>query len=148
MPPGAGPGNSAAGTGGGGNMAATGIGTGAATGSRTTARRLYTKLSMSAGAAASGDSGDKLRVVVFGQEGLTNTYIVDATGKIAMPLIGAVSVRGCTTAQASRAIADKLRNGFVRNGRNLRPGHARAAGGGGRDQQENEQAAQPHGTNP
>jgi len=60
------------------------------------------------------DSGDKLRVVVFGQEGLTNTYIVDATGKIAMPLIGAVSVRGCTTAQASRAIADKLRNGFVR----------------------------------
>src|SRR5215471_16972667 len=60
------------------------------------------------------DSGDKLRVVVFGQEGLTNTYIVDATGKISMPLIGAVSVRGCTTAQASRAIADKLRNGFVR----------------------------------
>jgi polysaccharide biosynthesis/export protein len=60
------------------------------------------------------DSGDKLRVVVFGQEGLTNTYIVDATGKIAMPLIGTVSVRGCTTAQAARAIADKLRNGFVR----------------------------------
>jgi polysaccharide export outer membrane protein len=60
------------------------------------------------------DSGDKLRVVVFGQEGLTNTYIVDATGKIAMPLIGAVSVRGCTTTQAARAIADKLRAGFVR----------------------------------
>jgi polysaccharide export outer membrane protein len=60
------------------------------------------------------DSGDKLRVVVFGQDGLSNTYIVDATGRIALPLIGAVSVRGCTTAQASRAIADKLRNGFVR----------------------------------
>jgi polysaccharide export outer membrane protein len=60
------------------------------------------------------DSGDRLRVVVFGQEGLTNTYIVDATGKIAMPLIGAVSVRGCTTLQASRVISDKLRNGFVR----------------------------------
>jgi polysaccharide biosynthesis/export protein len=60
------------------------------------------------------DSGDKLRVVVFGQDGLSNTYIVDATGKIAMPLIGAVSVRGCTTAQAARVIADKLRNGFVR----------------------------------
>src|SRR5262249_52281153 len=44
------------------------------------------------------DSGDKLRVVVFGQDGLSNTYIVDATGKIAMPLIGAISVRGCTTA--------------------------------------------------
>src|SRR5262249_6318961 len=35
------------------------------------------------------DSGDKLRVVVFGQEGLTNTYLVDVAGKIAMPLIGA-----------------------------------------------------------
>jgi len=61
------------------------------------------------------DSGDKLRVVVFGQEGLTNTYIVDVAGKIAMPLIGAVSVRGCTTTELARMIADKLKNGgFVR----------------------------------
>ena len=60
------------------------------------------------------NSGDRLRVVVFGQDGLSNTYIVDATGKIYMPLIGAVSARGCTTAQLARAIADKLRNGFVR----------------------------------
>jgi polysaccharide export outer membrane protein len=60
------------------------------------------------------DSGDKLRIVVFGQEGLTNTYIVDASGKITMPLIGAVSARWCTTTQLARAIADRLRNGFVR----------------------------------
>jgi polysaccharide export outer membrane protein len=60
------------------------------------------------------DSGDRLRVVVFGQDGLSNTYIVDATGKIYMPLIGAVPARGCTTAQLARVIADKLRNGFVR----------------------------------
>jgi polysaccharide export outer membrane protein len=60
------------------------------------------------------DSGDRLRVVVFGQDGLSNTYIVDATGKIAMPLIGAVSARGCTTTQLAHVIADKLRNGFVR----------------------------------
>jgi polysaccharide biosynthesis/export protein len=60
------------------------------------------------------DSGDRLRVVVFGQEGLSNLYIVDATGKISMPLIGAVSARGCTTTQLARVIADRLRNGFVR----------------------------------
>jgi polysaccharide export outer membrane protein len=60
------------------------------------------------------DSGDRLRVVVFGQEGLTSTYIVDATGKISMPLIGSVSARGCTTSQLARAISDKLRNGYVR----------------------------------
>jgi len=60
------------------------------------------------------DSGDRLRIIVFGQDGLTGTYIVDATGKIAMPLIGSVSARGCTTAQLARVIADKLRNGYVR----------------------------------
>jgi polysaccharide export outer membrane protein len=60
------------------------------------------------------DSGDRMRIVVFGQEGLTNTYIVDATGKIAMPLIGAVSARGLTTTQFARAIAERLRQGFIR----------------------------------
>ena len=60
------------------------------------------------------DSGDRLRIVVFGQEGLTSTYIVDATGKISMPLIGAVNARGCTTTQLARLIADRLRNGYVR----------------------------------
>jgi polysaccharide biosynthesis/export protein len=60
------------------------------------------------------DSGDRLRIVVFGQEGLSSTYIVDVSGKIAMPLIGAVSVRGLTTTQAARVIADRLRQGFIR----------------------------------
>src|SRR6478609_2203534 len=36
------------------------------------------------------DAGDKLRVVVYGQEGLTNTYAIDAVGSITMPLIGSV----------------------------------------------------------
>ena len=60
------------------------------------------------------DSGDKLRVVVFGQDGLSNGYIVDAGGKITMPLIGVVLARGCTTAQLARHIADKLRGGYIR----------------------------------
>ena len=34
------------------------------------------------------DSGDKLRVVVFGQDTLSNNYTVDAQGQINMPLIG------------------------------------------------------------
>ncbi len=34
------------------------------------------------------DAGDRLRVVVYGQEGLTNTYAIDAGGSITMPLIG------------------------------------------------------------
>ena len=35
------------------------------------------------------DSGDRLRIVVFGQDGLTNSYAVNAGGHIAMPLRGA-----------------------------------------------------------
>jgi len=60
------------------------------------------------------DAGDKLRVVVFGQEGLSNSYAVDGAGKISMPLIGAVEARGRTTAQLGTAIGTRLRAGFVR----------------------------------
>jgi polysaccharide export outer membrane protein len=60
------------------------------------------------------DSGDRLRIVVFGQDGLTNSYSVDASGHLAMPLIGSVSARGVTTDELSSRIAEKLRQGFIR----------------------------------
>ena len=59
-------------------------------------------------------SGDKLRVVVFGQEGLSASYSVDAAGNITMPLIGAVRARGMTTAGLQKSVVAKLRNGYVR----------------------------------
>jgi polysaccharide export outer membrane protein len=61
------------------------------------------------------DAGDRLRVVVYGQEGLTNTYAIDAGGSITIPLIGAVPAGGRTTAGLATAIAAKLRNGFIRD---------------------------------
>jgi polysaccharide export outer membrane protein len=61
------------------------------------------------------DAGDKLRVVVFGQEGLTNTYAIDAGGAITMPLIGAVAARGRTPAGLAAEISAKLRNGYIRD---------------------------------
>jgi protein involved in polysaccharide export with SLBB domain len=60
------------------------------------------------------DSGDRRRVVVFGQEGLTNAYLVDAAGCIDVPLIGQVLARGATTEELAYRIAAKLRNGFIR----------------------------------
>ena len=60
------------------------------------------------------DSGDRLRVVVFGQEGLTNSYVLDASGQIALPLIGPVAARGLTTDQLAARIGDMLRQGYVR----------------------------------
>jgi polysaccharide biosynthesis/export protein len=60
------------------------------------------------------DAGDRLRVVVFGQDGLTNTYAIDAGGSITMPLIGSVPARGQTPAGLAAAISARLRNGYIR----------------------------------
>ena len=71
------------------------------------------------------DSGDRLRIVVFGQEGLTNSYSVDASGHIAMPLIGSVLARGLTTEDLSRAHRRQAAAGIhpraPRRGRRSRP---------------------------
>ena len=61
------------------------------------------------------DSGDKLRVIVFGQEGITGTYMVDAGGHVSLPLVGSVPARGRTTQALSKEIADKLKQGYVRD---------------------------------
>jgi polysaccharide export outer membrane protein len=60
------------------------------------------------------DAGDKLRVVVYGQDGLTNTYTIDAAGSITMPLIGQVPARGRSPAKLAAEIAGRLRNGYIR----------------------------------
>ncbi|AMN45484.1 polysaccharide biosynthesis/export family protein [Rhodoplanes sp. Z2-YC6860] len=61
------------------------------------------------------DSGDRLRIVVFGQDTLSNNYTVDAQGHINMPLIGSVPARGSTTAQLSGAITSRLKQSFIRD---------------------------------
>jgi polysaccharide export outer membrane protein len=61
------------------------------------------------------DAGDKLRVLVYGQDGLTNSYAIDAGGSITMPLIGAVPARGRTPAGLASEIAAKLRKGYIRD---------------------------------
>ncbi|MDB5500370.1 MAG: polysaccharide export protein [Tardiphaga sp.] len=60
------------------------------------------------------DAGDRLRVVVYGQEGLTNSYAIGAGGSITMPLIGAVPARGLTPSALAASISGRLRNGFIR----------------------------------
>lgn len=60
------------------------------------------------------DAGDRLRIVVFGQDGITNSYIVDAAGNVSLPLIGTVPARGASPQQLAKVIADKLRHGYVR----------------------------------
>jgi polysaccharide biosynthesis/export protein len=60
------------------------------------------------------NSGDKLRVLVFGQENLSNIYAVDGSGRISMPLIGAVRASGLTTVALEREVGRRLREGYIR----------------------------------
>ncbi len=61
------------------------------------------------------DAGDRVRVTVFEQDGLTNVYAVDQGGYISFPLVGAVAARGRTVAELERSIAANLRNGYIRD---------------------------------
>ncbi len=62
-------------------------------------------------------SGDRLRIIVFGQDALSNAYVVDGSGRISVPLIGLVECRGLSTAQLEKQIEHRLRNGFLREPR-------------------------------
>lgn len=62
-------------------------------------------------------SGDRLRVIVFGQENLSNSFSVDGAGNISMPLIGNVHVQGLTTSQVQTTVEARLREGFLREPR-------------------------------
>ena len=61
------------------------------------------------------DSGDRLRVTVFDQRDLTNTYSVDQAGYLAFPLIGSVPARGRTIQELEGQIAAQLQKGYLRN---------------------------------
>lgn len=60
-------------------------------------------------------AGDRIRVTVFEQPDLSNTYSVDQSGYIAFPLVGAVAARGYSTQQIEAEIANKLRQGYLRD---------------------------------
>jgi polysaccharide export outer membrane protein len=60
------------------------------------------------------DTGDRVRVSVFGQEGVSNSYLVDAAGNVNIALIGPVPARGLAAASLAQAIAARLREGYVR----------------------------------
>lgn len=61
------------------------------------------------------DSGDNLRITVFEQEDLTNTYVIDQAGYVSFPLIGSVNARGETVQGLETKIAGQLRKGYLRD---------------------------------
>jgi polysaccharide biosynthesis/export protein len=59
------------------------------------------------------DSGDHLRIVVYGDQQLSGDYVVDDEGAISMPLINRVDARGLTPEDLEQTIAKRLADGFL-----------------------------------
>lgn len=61
------------------------------------------------------DTGDRLRVFVYGQPNLSRLYTVDHDGKISVPLIGNITVRGMTTYGVESTLRQRLGREFVKD---------------------------------
>ena len=59
--------------------------------------------------------GDTVRVAVYGEAELTQTYRVSQSGHISMPLIGDVKAAGRSADQVRQDIATRLANGYLRD---------------------------------
>jgi polysaccharide biosynthesis/export protein len=60
-------------------------------------------------------SGDRLRIIVYGQDQLSNSYLIDGSGRVSIPLVGLVDCQGLTTGQLEKRIETKLRSGLLRD---------------------------------
>ena len=78
------------------------------------------------GAAASGDarpfedvytlgSGDKIRVIVFGEQDLSGEFTVDDSGSIALPLIGEIVAKGKSLRGLEAVIKARLKDGYIKD---------------------------------
>lgn len=61
------------------------------------------------------DSGDTVRVTVFGEPDMSGEFKVDATGRLNLALIGPIDVRNLTTDQARQKIHDAYLDGYLRH---------------------------------
>jgi polysaccharide export outer membrane protein len=59
------------------------------------------------------DSGDHLRIVVYGDQQLSGDYLVDDEGAISMPLINRIEARGLTPTDLEQTITKRLADGFL-----------------------------------
>jgi protein involved in polysaccharide export with SLBB domain len=62
-------------------------------------------------------AGDKVRIIVFGEDSLTGEFFVSGGGRIAFPLIGEIEVAGKTLPEVQAAIAAKLADGYLKQPR-------------------------------
>ena len=60
-------------------------------------------------------SGDKVRVIVFGEDDLGGEYVVDGSGYVRLPLIGQIKAGGLSVFDFEAEVAAKLNNGYLKD---------------------------------
>ena len=61
------------------------------------------------------DSGDRVRVTVFGQDNLSRLYTVDGSGCVSLALAGPVRARGLTTFELAASITNQLKGKYIKD---------------------------------
>ncbi len=59
--------------------------------------------------------GDRIRVVVFGEDKLSGDYEISPSGEISLPLAGTVEAKGLTQAELEQTLAKKFRSEYLKN---------------------------------
>ena len=59
--------------------------------------------------------GDKINVIVFGEQKLSGQYEIDQSGQISLPLSGTIKAQGLTQRELEQALAQKFRSEYLRN---------------------------------
>ena len=63
-------------------------------------------------------AGDKVRIIVFGEDSLTGEYLVPGgAGKISFPLVGDITAGGLTVGELEKELVDALSDGFLKQPR-------------------------------
>lgn len=60
-------------------------------------------------------SGDKLRIIVFGEPDLSGEFFVDGSGTVDLPLIGDVTAQGHTVVDFEKLVVKRFSNGYLRD---------------------------------
>lgn len=60
-------------------------------------------------------SGDKIRVITFGEQELTGEFMVAGDGKVSLPLVGDVNALGLTVPEFQAKVTAALKDGYLKD---------------------------------
>jgi Periplasmic protein involved in polysaccharide export len=62
-------------------------------------------------------SGDKIRVITYGEDSLTGEFQVSGAGKVSLPLVGEVEAAGLTAREFQERVEAALKDGYLKEPR-------------------------------